>query len=67
VDFEELKKVVAHQADMPILWQLPLDRKSSTQELALMSALSHIRYLVEGDEHTAQIAKELYWNLEEKI
>lgn len=64
---EELEEIVAYQSNITILWSVPEERPWTLQETMLMAALRHLHAVIEGDEFTARLAKEGYWNIEEEL
>lgn len=58
-----LKEIVEHQATMESLWIL----NPTITEAMLQSALRHLHAVIEKDYELANIYKDRYWNLEEKL
>lgn len=60
---DEIKKILAHQANLESLWLL----KPTIGEALLQAALRHLTAVLEGDPAMAKIAKDIYWDVESEL
>lgn len=60
---EELKKVIAHQADMETLWCTNV----GISEFMTQMALRHLHAIVEDEPKRALECKQTYWELESEL